>query len=1056
MAANTYFCPGDILATKKDIVFHQDMEFLYLDMPSFETPTNSMFQAKSYIQDIYDLILFTHRVFRNHKISSHMYILQREGPCPCEKLLRYEKTDGNIVIAAFSKEEFNTHFPTICRAAVAVNNGFKTKDSLTNLTTSLDDLTKLLPPLNAKDGTFISKEKTHPKETVGHFKVIGELDQSIEQYHNDALYNTDGTKRRNVCADDTTMDSNEMWLERARLLSWEYYLKQSGRIRTTRKILISFGQLLQRRRKTFWNARNTTECLNELAREADDDHPLTDMFRMHVDWLNWEFNVRQDTKGNTILNLKEHIAFDISQYYRFDFYSTRFLMVHADQDTVTALASHGNLADVSKLNRKQWLSVEKAIVTQFCNKMNRGMNKIKEWEAESLYAVLDKLSTYTFNPIAKHFGKEGTVCGLYQDPSYQRFLKHMYITTMTSASTSIMSRARKEQYKTLDKLTGPTMFSACSMNTLLDTEGHRKLMVFSSDRRDVDPIQDAMANHFLQITQTSGVRQLSVELIVMLLANIWSFTPMEKKPIIFLDSTTKSDISDCASVAKVIMCWKNCYGGTLDNYENFLHGSYPEEEDKYDGTRIIEEWPSKPKKRDASRAYILTKQLYENDIYTSHLVSNSRSKHVVETFRKIFDNRTTVILTNGFQPCESIADCSLFYKVPALDFNRNSCSLEEKEERLNNASIPAHFALVRHLISDQLNRDYLNLSLKASDSEKILSTYETELALERVSFVLREMGLTECKLTPRKKQTIEGFALILAHYRAVFEVFGCVTKVTRPRRPIPGETLCDYNDYLATVIQTYLERKTRNQRDILLAQRVVVDPSDIITASTLLLPLAPKENPKNVTTMRNTKSTARLFVENCLCENMTDFQSVMYFDRELTYNHQKEEDPINFVNVSEVAQNGPSGKLPEWETECVSYWRVNQDVYSEVLSSITVKRTKTNGFTFKPGHRDTHLALKWLYSSNMMNQLIHQTNEEATTRSERNVIFTENLSKQVSHTIEKELIGMYHPLIQSDQRLACDVYDESHPFTRLGTSPMKRQAEDCDAVQGKRFCISDC
>ena len=1412
--AYTHFNPDLMLLTKKDIVFDQDMEFLYLDMESSDIPTNSMFQAKPHIQDIYDLLVFTHRIFCNHEIPSHLYLLQREQPVPGGKMMRYGNGDGYILLAAFAKEEFETHFPTICRGALALNTGFKTKNSMINLETSLEDMATMLRLFNAKEGTFKGTEGK-PKESVGNFKVIKDLDHSIEYYHNYTFYDEDGTKRNRVCTDKSQVDSSEMWLERARFLSWEYYLKHSKRMTSTRQALLSLGKLLQEKRQAFIVSNNTMECLNKMATEAVEDHPLTEMFRMHVAWLNWDCNVRKDMKGDTILDLKKRIAWDMSEY-RYNFYITRFFVIHVDEDSINKVASQ-NHQDVSKMNEEEWLILQKDVLTLCREEIETGMKKSVREEAETLYPVLDKLSKNIYQPVATSLGAKGKVCRLYQEPAFQSFLTERYRSLLMPSKTSNMSKARREQYNTIATLTSSSHFTSGCMNTLLDTDGHRRLLVFSQDKQNVDPIQDAMANHFTWIAQISGVRQMSIELVIMLLANIWSFTPIENKPIVVLDGAPGSGKSNCASIAKIIMGWKNYHAARTENYATSRSQTVPEEGERYScvlGTRIINEWASENMIHDTSTDATIMKNLYDSGICTSQRACKSKSDKGVESFRKIYevslDNRTMVILANGFEACWSIKDRGLIYNVPALNVSVNSCSLNEKELELNDVDIPAHFALIRYLISEQINRDSLNLSLKASDSQKMLPTYETELALERVSSVLNEMGFTENIMTQRKKDNISRFALMLATYRGTFEVYGSVWKNAWPRRPNPNEKLSDYNDYLVNLMVKYMKNRKQEERDLMLAQRVVVDPSDIITASTLLLQLDrveenllkvitihmtsfdqtcqhnqdtyfvienvtlarlhkemkthghgvlleslkkrlailddkarlesvpnfkltydntginknrekneklfsmyvhtefaaklfmteekekveecittvtkhimkiiagkeeyktykfanhsyPKEgitrwfkghmaiqvpehlrravgflsylpgkdknifygfpeagihpdfgmcrtraiqnlllekfdrswtnheNPPSFScqekytsvetmmarsfdqplpglsekrndlvvplavareeeaeassiqihvdiftsrfdntegimemrkhivekcivtgqlatdnyflltdynictklkmnkhimegTVTNTnvpsiigesqqiyitpsllnkiapfvkskKSTTQMFVEKCLCENMTDFQSVMVFDRELIYRTQKEEDAISFVNVSEVADSLPSGKLPEWETSNVGdvKQKANKDVYDEVLSSITVMKKPNKMFTFKPGHRKTHLALKNLYAKNKINDLIKQTDQEATTRSGRKDMFTEELTKLISNT-RYDLKDLCYPLIQKKEKLACDVYHEKHPFLRMCVSQKKRPAEDCTEPQGKRLCISD-
>jgi len=187
---------------------------------------------------------------------------------------------------------------------------------------------------------------------------------------------------------------------------------------------------------------------------------------------------------------------------------------------------------------------------------------------------------------------------------------------------------------------------------------------------------------------------------------------------------------------------------------------------------------------------------------------------------------------------------------------------------------------------------------------------------------------------------------------------------------------------------------------------------------------------------------------------MTDFKSVMYFDRELIYRTQNEEDAIGFVNVAEVEESLLGGQLPEWETVGVAEKKdkSGDDVYSELLSTFTKKETHNKKLTFQPGHRNTHLALKRLYATNKINELIKETEKTAATLDERKLIFTEKLKQLVSNVVNIYLPNLYHPLIEKKQQLASDVYHESHPFIKMCVHTQKRKADSFQEPEGKRIC----
>ena len=183
-------------ATKKKIVFHQDMQFLFLEMTKSDIPMMSLYGAQTYTKDIYELILFTHKIFSNNNFLSNVYLVQREEQVTHNHMTRYNSSDGYMLIAAFSKKEFEEHFHTICRASIAINCGFKTKKFMTNPMLKIEDMTKLLVHLNASSCSFFGTERKPPNQTVGYFTQTNHLDRSIEEYHKFTIFNEYGTTRR--------------------------------------------------------------------------------------------------------------------------------------------------------------------------------------------------------------------------------------------------------------------------------------------------------------------------------------------------------------------------------------------------------------------------------------------------------------------------------------------------------------------------------------------------------------------------------------------------------------------------------------------------------------------------------------------------------------------------------------------------------------------------------------------------------------------------------------------------------------------------------------------
>lgn len=1442
MALENYseFNPYTMLCMGKEIEFDDDMEFLCVDMKKSDIPYMSMFAAQDYVQDIYDLLMFNHKMFYNGKIKSHMYLLQKEMPVPGGDKIRYRNQDGYLLLGAFDKETFSLHFSTICRAAMAINCGFMKLDDILNSTVSLDEVKNKLATFNEKAGTFKYKRDQKQTDHIGKFKVIAQLDKSIEKYHNYRLYEEedehDGIsllqskskfrKHRNcVCSDASKIDQDEVWQERARLLSWRYLLEHSDRQQAIRDSLYSLGNVMLGNLCGLPEKPPNMKILDKIATGLDEGHLLMDVFKKHYNWLKFENSVRV-TETKTILNLKERIAWNLTDaFLNFDFYQSRFLIIHTDDDAEKEAASI-EMMDIDEVETKEeWLILQQSI-SKMATKMSlQGNTAEARKEAGTLYPILEKLGEGTCKPIANWLGEKGHVCRLYQNPAYSALFTDNYKMGMSMANGPVMSGSRIQQYRIIPTLTSNAMFSAGNMNALLDREGHRRLLVCCNDPMDVEPIQDAMANHFLLMAELSGVRQMSVDLILILLANIFSFTPMPNHPIIALDGPPGCGKSNVASIAKIIMTWKNDLACQTEEYITSRSRTVPDPSSRYDcvlGSCIINEWicdKACDMEKDLSTEATIFKHIYDQGKCTSQRACKMKMDGM-ERFTKSFDvcldNRSMVICANGFRAAPSIMDRVCHFQVPALKVDVQSNTLEESEQQLNDAALPAHFALIRYLISEQANRDYVNMSLKACDSQKLAPSYESDLTMMRVENVLNEMGFKNL-LTQRKKDMINRTALILAYYRAAFEVYGCVTKAAPVDPPNSAQKLEDYNDYLVERMTSYLANNSQQKKDMLFAERVVVDPSDILTASTLVLPLNQTEKNllgviavylmkpecmetrngekyfyvENVTmtslleemklhnrgilidtlkqklqrilddslrqkvpsiirmaasgdvnrnrdrndqiftlfvhaqlaaelflkeekevveeclatiskyiediitgdedyiphpyannghewfsqvicmripahlqsafvflshlqgadnkicpsdcdkikkstgekafgvhpdfancrtkavqsllvkifqkaksenvsvpsfdvcgkflrvdmlasrnlatdftglpdwmprdeemaklvqrngdgcikihvdifsgghdqvegivalrnhiaenhiltgtlakdnyfTIENGKvceeviqnrtlitasisnmdsdsylvenrqlyvstrllnrvttifakekqSAARAFVEKCICQDMTEFKSIMYFDRERVYETQRESDAIGFVSVADVTQRVHGRNLPKWETHWQSSTmrnkKTNIDVYTEVLSNLTVKHTANNKNTYSPGHGQTKLELKHLYATNTINELIETTSATTQDRNQRKDLFTKKLERNLNG-MRKYVKELYCPLICNDKELACEVYHKEEDYV-CNFPDRKRKHEDTSqnvSSSQKRVCFRD-
>ncbi len=85
--------------------------------------------------------------------------------------------------------------------------------------------------------------------------------------------------------------------------------------------------------------------------------------------------------------------------------------------------------------------------------------------------------------------------------------------------------------------------------------------------------------------------------------------------------------------------------------------------------------------------------------------------------------------------------------------------------------IPEFFALMRYFISEEFNRQELDMTLKYDDCNPEIDHNEVYLTFDRIQDVIDKMGLvTREILTQRQKLQILNFAQILALWKAVCEV----------------------------------------------------------------------------------------------------------------------------------------------------------------------------------------------------------------------------------------------------------------------------------------------
>jgi hypothetical protein len=583
-------------------------------------------------------------------------------------------------------------------------------------------------------------------------------------------------------------------------------------------------------------------------RKANEEkqHALIEVFLRHVRWLEWDSIIYRQPTPNILpsfcLNLTDRIAWDITES-KDDFTCNAFYMIHADELLLTKVFKENCLDGYH--TRKG-----KLLAQQFVTRLTRDSQKMfleyRDRHREELYPVINHLKNDLFENFAESLNQDGRICRLYQDPALATFFLEKYTTEMQGSKEQ--SETRKLQYMSQDHLFD--MFKEGFLNSTTDKQGHKRVIISAKyDNKYREPIQDAIANFLKTVLGVAGVRQMGVDMILILIGNILSFTTKANKSICVITGSSGIGKSYMVEQARTIMTYANPLACQKEDYSTFRSHTVPCSERRYEnvlGTKFINEWAAdKSMMENTSVEATIMKNIFDEGKCKSERATKSKDRFGRETFVKqvdiALDDRSQVILANGFNACSSFLDRCVVFHVPASRKGTINTTVEEQREHLQEAYIPQVFALIRYLITERTNKEATGLSLSHCDT-KIGVTKEMELTLERLRFILEKMGFnSNIVLTQRKKRQIIDFANALALFRAVCEVYGCIHKSAHPEPPKEDESIEDYNDRMVLLMEKHLERKSQHEKDLLLAQRVLVDPADILASATLLLQLSQPE-----------------------------------------------------------------------------------------------------------------------------------------------------------------------------------------------------------------------
>jgi hypothetical protein len=823
---HSLYTPNARIVTKSEIVYQEEMFALVVDIDKTDIPVNCMNTTPQYIQDVFDLVLHTHRVMKCKGFTTDVFLIQKTSVVPCQ-VETNTIVNGYLLLALFPHKEFMEYFPVIGKSAIAINNGFLGYSEVLDL--PFDELETKLQNFNASHGfAKAGSRKVKNPFCIGNMESIHHLDHSLEIYH---------FMSRDIIPQQLKgRDMNEAWMRRATLLSPEYLYEKSARSRKTYRDLFRLGELIQGREEHIPNERITHQRVINQERFLV-DHPLKVLFSKHLQRCRWGEMMNSNIEGNCVVDLTTMTAWKVQDIHLHNprhFYESRLYTLPTLEDD-TDLSNFDDDEDWGRLSHYTMTNVYNPIPQ-------------RDFEEElPLYPAMQQLKSL-YKAVACEMG-DGAVCRIYQDPNIASFLLASYKEFMMGGRLP-MSLARTVQYKAVKKITRKHFPGGC-LNAARDTND-RMMLACARRFSDVEPHQDILASQLINMAETTGVCHLSNELYVFLLGNIIGFTPKSQKVITTLDGAPATGKSYTARASQMITngegdlqnayaCCDEHYTTTrshtvspMNPYENVL------------GQRFIEEWRSgdglnNPYMKNVSQESTTMKTMYDTGRSINQRCHKVKMPNGMEQLKKgndiALEDRSVIILANGFKVCSSIKDRCMIFHVPDLTAKVGITDRKTVMNSLLSKRIPEFFSLMRYYITEEFNRQELDLTLKYDDSDPEIDHNEVRLTFERIHEVMDGMGLvTRDILTHRRKLQIVNFAQIIALWRATCEVYGCM-QTDNAIEQREEESLDEFHQRAVEHMVSQLKRLSDLQRAKLLASRYVLDPSDILSSLSLTVQL---------------------------------------------------------------------------------------------------------------------------------------------------------------------------------------------------------------------------
>ena len=883
------------LSTKNVIPFNSEMSFILIDIEKDDIGKDNILSSEI-IQNLIDLTTFTHLMMLSRRYETNMFLIQKKSLIPTKVKRKPIMNEGYYVLGVFAKDIFCQYFPLIVKCAIAMNNGFITKHKSLAFDYPLDKIQEDLEGFDLSLG--VSGEHLKPAKClpqIGNIVSLKQLDKHLQIYHR-------------LRGDLKMDDSVESWERRLEYLSPRYLFNNDRKMERIYKNLHSLGNCIS---NDFDNTPHniTLRTLLDQYDNIERNNDLFQLYESHVNFYDWKNIYRQvleretlTANENYLVDLRSEIAWEIDRDHllTFNYFHNHPLYELPD---VYQDVNHGEDYDNVLLDAMVDKNVE----------IIRNKMLMEDDDDIELYPALYGIKKL-FHTWSDSYRME--TCQGFQQQQMGNFFVSTYNNLMTNTACSV---TRMEQYKAV-RLTTKNKFK----------EGYlvqeRQPINFGRLSCDVEPCQDMICTYLVQMAYLTGIKHLTVEMVLLLFSNIISFTPAKEKPMNVFTGPSGCGKSHVAKTVKNIVVGfgktANKFACTDEHYRTTRSGTAPPPNPyKYVlGQKLVEEWQSNegsgknPYLNNTSIESIMLKNSFDTGKCINNrckIEKNKQGSKVVHTTDISLDDRTFTFLANGFNVCSSVQNRATIIHVPDLNIRVNLTSEEKINKILVAYDVCELFALIRYHVSEEYNRENVGLTLKINESDSDVDERERELTFIRIENALDEMGFFSREiLTQRKKNQIMHFAGVLANMRATLDIYASIHKdcmdnddETRRRG---GGSLADYNNHFVAKMKAHLRQMNDYEKAIKYTQRVVIDPSDILCATTLVIQFT--QNYKHVLSTICTKMLDPSVKETKLDE---DFLLLENINMNIIMNNLK----LNKARVLDESLNDIMGILEEKLTD---------------------------------------------------------------------------------------------------------------------------------------------